>query len=116
MPEPGRARSAEPPPAPDLPKCPDIPFLTTRFNLSASRGQVNVSVRRGFEVLSSGWVLFVGFFEFLFDCFVVGARRGAGGLVWFGLLVFSLAFAVCLRGARYARSVFFAFSLASAIR
>jgi hypothetical protein len=74
MPEPGRARSAaEPPPALDLPNCPDIPFLTTRFNLSASRGQVNVSVRRGFEVLSSGWVLFVGFFVFLFDCFVVGA-------------------------------------------
>jgi hypothetical protein len=83
MPEPGRARSAEPPLAPDLPKCPDIPFLTTRFNLSASRGQVNVSVQRGFDVSSFVRVLFVGFFGFLFDCFVVGrGLRGAGYAGW----------------------------------
>ena len=81
MPEPGRAQSAEPPPALDLPKCPDIPFLTTRFNLSASRGQVNVSVRWCFDVASKGWVLFVGFFVFLLDCFVIG-DGGCGRCRW----------------------------------
>jgi hypothetical protein len=56
-----------------------------------------VSVHRGFDVPSSVRVLFVSFFGFLFDCFVVGAceaRAMPGGVV--GL---ALASVFCLRGA-----------------